>query len=140
MITTKKFKEKIKDMGYDIIEDEESQELKITRKSVVYGITGVTEQYSITFRNTPITLKKIVRYYEDTRIEDRTGYYEIPLPGLTLGGQQYITFNRITEQFKAMDKLSFHSEDLVQLFTKDELESDFFKEVLGDYLKWVVEA
>ncbi|WP_072520345.1 hypothetical protein [Gemella massiliensis] len=138
MLTTKKFKEKIKDMGYDIIEDDGA--MNIVKKNIIYAIAGVTEQYSNTFRNTPIALKKIVRYYEDTRIEDRTGYYEIPLPGLTLGGQQYITFNRITEQFKAMDKLSFHSEDLVQLFTKDELESDFFKEVLGDYLKWVVEA
>ncbi len=138
MLTTKKFKEKIKDMGYDAIENDEA--INIAKKDIIYARVGVTEQYSTTFRNTPIALKKIVRYYEDTRIEDRTGYYEIPLPGLTLGGQQYITFNRITEQFKAMDKLSFHSEDLVQLFTKDELESDFFKEVLGDYLKWVVEA
>lgn len=149
MLTTKNFKDKVIDLGYFI--DEQDNEFKILKLSksdsyqsfqtgIVYAIVGIDEQYSTTFKNTPNNLKKLVRQYEDTAIKDRTGLYMIPLKNLDLGGQQYLTFNKTKEKFNAMDKISFTDGDLTQTFTKEELESDFFKEQIGDYLQWAVEA
>ena len=138
MLSNKKFKNRVIELGWDI--EEIGGEYIISKKDIIYATVGINEQRSTTFRNTPLTLKKLVRHYEDTRIDERTGFFEIPLKNLNLGGQQYITFNRVSEQFKAMDKLTFHSEDIIQVFSKEDIESDFFKEKIGDYLKYVEEA
>ena len=73
--------------------------------------------------------------------EDRSGYFRIPLKNLNLGGEQlYISFNRVSEQFGAKGKLLFDSEDnFTQIFTKEDLESDYFKEQIGEYLQWAEE-
>ena len=138
MLSNKKFKNRVIELGWDI--EEIGGEYIVSKKDIIYATVGINEQYSTTFRNTPLVLKKLVRHYEDTRIDERTGFFEIPLKNLNLGGQQYITFNRVSEQFKAMDKLTFHSEDIIQVFSKEDIESDFFKEKIGDYLKYVEEA
>lgn len=138
MLSNKKFKNRVIELGWDI--EEIGGEYIISKKDIIYATAGINEQRSTTFRNTPLSLKKLVRHYEDTRIGERTGFFEIPLKNLNLGGQQYITFNRVSEQFKAMDKLTFHSEDIIQVFSKEDIESEFFKEKIGDYLKWVEEA
>lgn len=140
MISTKEFLSILNEKNYTIAETDE--EYKIIKKDVIYAIVGKNEQYSTTFKNTPVELKKLVRKYEDTKIKDRSGYFRIPLKNLNLGGeQQYITFNRVSEQFGAKGKLLFDSEDnLTQIFTKEDIESDYFKEQIGDYLQWTEEA
>lgn len=140
MISTNEFLKELKDKKYKVIETDE--EYKIIKKDVIYAIVGKNEQYSTTFKNTPVELKKLVRKYEDTKIKNRTGFYRIPLKNLNLGGEQfYITFNRVSEQFGAMGKLLFNSEEnLTQIFTKEDLESDYFKEQIGEYLQWTEEA
>lgn len=138
MLSTKNFKEMIKEKNYEIIED--TNEFKIIKNKILYAIVGISEQRSTTFRNTPSELRKLIRRYEDTKVKDRSGYYQIPLKNLTLGGQQYIAFNRITEEFGVMDKIIFTNENLTQIFTKEEIESDFFQETIGDYLKYVEEV
>lgn len=139
MISTNEFLDELIKKNYVVIENNE--EYKIIKKDVIYAIVGTKEQYSRTFKNTPAELKKLVRKYEDTKIKDRSGYYRIPLKNLTLGGeQQYITFNRVSELFGARDKLLFECEDnLTQVFTKEDLESDYFKEQIGEYLQWAEE-
>lgn len=139
MISTNEFLDELIKKNYVVIENDE--EYKIIKKDVIYAIVGTKEQYSRTFKNTPAELKKLVRKYEDTKIKDRSGYYRIPLKNLTLGGeQQYITFNRVSELFGARDKLLFECEDnLTQVFTKEDLESDYFKEQIGEYLQWAEE-
>lgn len=139
MMSTKEFLKELEDKKYKVVETDE--EYKIIKKDVIYAIVGKNEQYSTTFKNTPVELKKLVRKYEDTKIKDRTGFYRIPLKNLNLGGEQlYITFNRVSEQFGAMGKLLFDSKfDLTQIFTKEDIESDYFKEQIGDYLQWVEE-
>lgn len=138
MLSTKKFKELIKEKNYEIIED--ANEFKIIKNKILYAIVGISEQRSTTFRNTPSELRKIIRRYEDTKVKDRSGYYQIPLKNLTLGGQQYIVFNRVKEEFGIMDSVVFTDENLTQIFTKEEIESDFFKETIGDYLKYMEEV
>ena len=139
MLSTKEFLSILNEKNYTIAETDE--EYKIIKKDVIYAIVGKNEQYSTTFKNTPAELKKLVRKYEDTKIKDRSGYFRIPLKNLNLGGEQlYITFNRVSEQFGAMRKLLFDSEfDLTQIFTKEDIESDYFKEQIGNYLQWVEE-
>lgn len=139
MISTNEFLDELIKKNYVVIENNE--EYKIIKKDVIYAIVGTKEQYSRTFKNTPAELKKLVRKYEDTKIKDRSGYYRIPLKNLTLGGeQQYITFNRISELFGARDKLLFECEDnLTQVFTKEDLESEHFKQQIGEYLQWAEE-
>ena len=139
MISTKEFLKELENKKYKVVETDE--EYKIIKKDVIYAIVGTKEQYSTTFKNTPVELKKLVRKYEDTKIKDRTGFFRIPLKNLNLGGGQlYISFNRVSEQFGAKGKLLFDSEDnLTQIFTKDDIESDYFKERIGDYLQWVEE-
>lgn len=139
MISTNEFLDELIKKNYVVIENDE--EYKIMKKNVIYAIVGTKEQYSRTFKNTPVELKKLVRKYEDTKIKDRTGFYRIPLKNLNLGGEQlYISFNRVSEQFGAKGKLLFDSEDnLTQIFTKEDIESDYFKEQIGDYLQWVEE-
>lgn len=139
MISTNEFLNELIEKKYVVTEDD--KEYKIMRKNVIYAIVGTKEQYSTTFSYTPVELKKLVRKYEDTKIKDRTGFYRIPLKNLNLGGEQlYITFNRVSEQFGAMRKLLFDSEfDLTQIFTKEDIESDYFKEQIGNYLQWVEE-
>lgn len=139
MLSTKEFLKELEDKKYKVVETDE--EYKIIKKDVIYAIVGKNEQYSNTFKNTPAELKKLVRKYEDTKIKDRTGFYRIPLKNLNLGGEQlYITFNRVSEQFGAMGKLLFDSEfDLTQIFTKEDIESDYFREQIGEYLQWVEE-
>ena len=131
MISTKEFLKELEEKKYKVVETDEE-----------YKIVGTKEQYSRTFKNTPVELKKLVRKYEDTKIKDRTGFYRIPLKNLNLGGEQlYISFNRVSEQFGAKGKLLFDSEDnLTQIFTKEDLESDYFKEKIGEYLQWTEEA
>lgn len=138
-MSTKEFLKELEDKKYKVIETDE--EYKIIKKDVICAIVGKNEQYSNTFKNTPVELKKLVRKYEDTKIKDRSGYFRIPLKNLNLGGEQlYITFNRVSEQFGAMRKLLFDSEfDLTQIFTKEDIESDYFKEQIGNYLQWVEE-
>lgn len=138
-MSTKEFLKELKEKKYKVVETD--AEYKIIKKNVIYAIVGIKEQYSTTFKNTPVELKKLVRKYEDTKIEDRTGFYRIPLKNLNLGGEQlYITFNRVSEQFGAMGKLLFDSKfDLTQIFTKEDVESDYFKEKIGEYLQWVEE-
>ena len=140
MISTNEFLKELEDKKYKVVETDE--EYKIIKKDVIYAIVGIKEQYSTTFKNTPVELKKLVRKYEDTKIKDRSGYYRIPLKNLTLGGeQQYITFNRVSELFGAKGKLLFDSEDnFTQIFTKEDLESDYFKEQIGEYLQWAEEV
>ena len=138
MLSNKKFKNRVIELGWDI--EEIGGEYIVSKKDIIYATVGINEQCSTTFRNTPLVLKKLVRHYEDTRIDERTGFFEIPLKNLNLGGQQYITFNRVSERFKAMDKVTFHDEDIIQVFSKEDIESDFFKEKIGDYLKYVEEA
>ena len=138
MLSTKKFKELIKEKKYEIIED--ANEFKIIKNKILYAIVGISEQRSTTFRNTPSELRKLIRRYEDTKVKDRSGYYQIPLKNLTLGGQQYIAFNRVKEEFGVMDSVVFTDENLTQIFTKEEIESDFFQETIGDYLKYVEEV
>lgn len=139
MISTNEFLDELIKKNYVVIENDE--EYKIIKKDVIYAIVGTKEQYSRTFKNTPAELKKLVRKYEDTKIKDRSGYYRIPLKNLTLGGeQQYITFNRVSELFGARDKLLFECEDnLTQIFTKEDLESEHFKQQIGEYLQWAEE-
>lgn len=139
MISTNEFLKELKDKKYKVVETDE--EYKIIKKDTIYAIVGKNEQYSTTFKNTPVELKKLVRKYEDTKIKDRSGYYRIPLKNLTLGGeQQYITFNRVSELFGARDKLLFECEDnLTQVFTKEDLESEHFKQQIGEYLQWAEE-
>ena len=139
MISTNEFLKEVEDKKYKIVETDE--EYKIIKKDVIYAIVGKNEQYSTTFKNTPVELKKLVRKYEDTKIKDRSGYFRIPLKNLNLGGEQlYISFNRISEQFGAMGKLLFDSEfNLTQIFTKEDLESEHFKQQIGDYLQWAEE-
>ena len=139
MISTNEFLDELIKKNYVVIENDE--EYKIIKKDVIYAIVGTKEQYSRTFKNTPAELKKLVRKYEDTKIKDRSGYYRIPLKNLTLGGeQQYITFNRVSELFGARDKLLFECEDnLTQVFTKEDLESEHFKQQIGEYLQWAEE-
>lgn len=136
MLTRKSFIKKVKDLGYTVVEEE--TEIKINKKNVTYAVVGDVEQYSITFKNTPANLKSLVREYEDTRIDKRSGYYVIPLKNLNLGGQKYITFNRVTEQFGVSTMLPL-TEDVRIIFTKEEIESEFFKEQLKDYLEFVEE-
>ena len=136
MLTRKSFIKKVKDLGYKVVEEE--NEIKINKKNVTYAVAGDVEQYSITFKNTPANLKSLVREYEDTRIDKRSGYYVIPLKNLTLGGQKYITFNRVTEQFGVSTMLPL-TEDVRIIFTKEEIESDFFKEQLENYIEFVEE-
>lgn len=138
MLSTKKFKEMIKEKNYEIIED--ANEFKIIKNKILYAIVGISEQRSTTFRNTPSELRKLIRRYEDTKVKDRSGYYQIPLKNLTLGGQQYIVFNRVKEEFGVLDSVVFTDENLTQIFTKEEVESDFFKETIGDYLKYMEEV
>lgn len=139
MISTNEFLKELKGKKYKVVETDE--EYKIIKKDVIYAIAGKNEQYSRTFKNTPVELKKLVRKYEDTKIKDRSGYFRIALKNLNLGGEQlYISFNRVSEQFGAMGKLLFDSEDnLTQIFTKEDIESDYFKEKIGEYLQWVEE-
>ena len=139
MISTNEFLKELKDKKYTVVETDE--EYKIIKKDVIYAIVGTKEQYSRTFKNTPVELKKLVRKYEDTKIKDRSGYFRIPLKNLTLGGeQQYITFNRVSELFGARDKLLFECEDnLTQVFTREDLESEHFKQQIGEYLQWAEE-
>lgn len=139
MISTNEFLKELKDKKYKVVETDE--EYKIIKKDVIYAIVGKNEQYSTTFKNTPVELKKLVRKYEDTKIKDRSGYFRIPLKNLTLGGeQQYITFNRVSELFGARDKLLFECEDnLTQVFTREDLESEHFKQQIGEYLQWAEE-
>lgn len=139
MLSTNEFLSILNEKNYIIAETDE--EYKIIKKDVIYAIVGKNEQYSTTFKNTPVELKKLVRKYEDTKIKDRSGYFRIPLKNLNLGGeQQYITFNRISELFGARDKLLFECEDnLTQIFTKEDLESEHFKQQIGDYLQWAEE-
>lgn len=139
MMSTNEFLSILNAKNYTIAESNE--EYKIIKKDVIYAIVGKNEQYSTTFKNTPVELKKLVRKYEDTKIKDRSGYYRIPLKNLTLGGeQQYITFNRVSELFGARDKLLFECEDnLTQVFTKEDLESEHFKQQIGEYLQWAEE-
>ena len=139
MLSTNEFLKELEEKKYTVVETD--AEYKIIKKNVIYAIVGIKEQYSTTFKNTPVELKKLVRKYEDTKIEDRTGFYRIPLKNLNLGGEQlYITFNRVSEQFGAMGKLLFDSKfDLTQIFTKEDIESDYFKEKIGEYLQWVEE-
>ena len=139
MISTNEFLKELKDKKYKVVETDE--EYKIIKKDVIYAIVGKNEQYSTTFKNTPVELKKLVRKYEDTKIKDRSGYFRIPLKNLNLGGEQlYISFNRVSEQFGAMGKLLFDSEfNLTQIFTKKDLESEHFKQQIGDYLQWAEE-
>lgn len=139
MISTNEFLKEVEDKKYKVVETDE--EYKIIKKDVIYAIVGKNEQYSTTFKNTPVELKKLVRKYEDTKIKDRSGYFRIPLKNLNLGGEQlYISFNRISEQFGAMGKLLFDSEfNLTQIFTKEDLESEHFKQQIGDYLQWAEE-
>lgn len=136
MLTRKNFIKKVKDLGYTVVEEE--NEIKINKKNVTYAVAGDVEQYSTTFKNTPTNLKSLVREFEDTRIDKRSGYYVIPLKNLTLGGQKYITFNRVTEQFGVSTMLPL-TEDVRIIFTKEEIESEFFKEQLKDYLEFVEE-
>lgn len=136
MLTRKNFIKKVKDLGYTVVEEE--NEIKINKKNVTYAVAGDVEQYSITFKNTPANLKSLVREYEDTRIDKRSGYYVIPLKNLTLGGQKYITFNRVTEQFGVSTMLPL-TEDVRIIFTKEEIESEFFKEQLKHYIEFVEE-
>lgn len=138
-MSTKEFLKELEDKKYKVVETDE--EYKVIKKDVIYAIVGKNEQYSTTFKNTPAELKKLVRKYEDTKIKDRSGYFRIPLKNLNLGGEQlYITFNRVSEQFGAMRKLLFDSEfDLTQIFTKEDIGSDYFKEQIGEYLQWVEE-
>ena len=140
MLSTNEFLSILNEKKYTIAETDE--EYKIIKKDVIYAIVGKNEQYSTTFKNTPVELKKLVRKYEDTKIKDRSGYFRIPLKNLNLGGEQlYISFNRVSEQFGAKGKLLFDSEDnLTQIFTKEDLESDYFKEQIGEYLQWTEEA
>lgn len=138
MLSTKRFKEMIKEKNYEIIED--ANEFKIIKNKILYAIVGISEQRSTTFRNTPSELRKLIRRYEDTKVKDRSGYYQIPLKNLTLGGQQYIVFNRVKEEFGVLDSVVFTDENLTQIFTKEEVESDFFKETIGDYLKYMEEV
>lgn len=138
MLSTRKFKELIKEKKYEIIED--ANEFKIIKNKILYAIVGISEQRSTTFRNTPSELRKLIRRYEDTKVKDRSGYYQIPLKNLTLGGQQYIVFNRVKEEFGVLDSVVFTDENLTQIFTKEEVESDFFKETIGDYLKYMEEV
>lgn len=139
MISTNEFLSILNEKNYTIAETDE--EYKIIKKDVIYAIVGKNEQYSTTFKNTPVELKKLVRKYEDTKIKDRSGYFRIPLKNLNLGGEQlYISFNRVSEQFGAKGKLLFDSEDnLTQIFTKEDLESEHFKQQIGDYLQWAEE-
>ena len=139
-MSTNEFLKELENKKYKVVETDE--EYKIIKKDVIYAIVGKNEQYSTTFKNTPVELKKLVRKYEDTKIKDRSGYYRIPLKNLTLGGeQQYITFNRVSELFGARDKLLFECEDnLTQVFTKEDLESEHFKQQIGEYLQWTEEA
>ena len=139
MISTNEFLKEVEDKKYKVVETDE--EYKIIKKDVIYAIVGKNEQYSTTFKNTPVELKKLIRKYEDTKIKDRSGYFRIPLKNLNLGGEQlYISFNRISEQFGAMGKLLFDSEfNLTQIFTKEDLESEHFKQQIGDYLQWAEE-
>lgn len=136
MLTRKSFIKKVEELGYTVVEEE--NEIKINKKNVTYAVAGDVEQYSITFKNTPANLKSLVREYEDTRIDKRSGYYVIPLKNLTLGGQKYITFNRVTEQFGVSTMLPL-TEDVRIIFTKEEIESDFFKEQLKHYIEFVEE-
>lgn len=136
MLTRKSFIKKVKDLGYKVVEEE--NEIKINKKNVTYAIVGDEEQYSTTFKNTPANLKSLVREYEDTRIDKRSDYYVIPLKNLNLGGQKYITFNRVTEQFGVSTMLPL-TEDVRIIFTKEEIESEFFKEQLKEYLEFVEE-
>ena len=140
MISTNEFLDELIKKNYVVIENDE--EYKIMKKNVIYAIVGTKEQYSRTFKNTPVELKKLVRKYEDTKIKDRSGYFRIPLKNLTLGGeQQYITFNRVSELFGARDKLLFECEDnLTQVFTREDLESEHFKQQIGEYLQWTEEV
>lgn len=138
MISTRKFKEMIEEKKYEIIEDD--NEFKIIKNKILYAIVGISEQRSTTFRNTPSELRKLIRRYEDTKVKDRSGYYQIPLKNLTLGEQKYIVFNRITEEFGVMDNIIFTNENITQIFTKEEIESDFFRKTIGDYLKYVEEV
>ena len=139
MISTNEFLKELENKKYKVVETDE--EYKIIKKDVIYAIVGTKEQYSRTFKNTPVELKKLVRKYEDTKIKDRTGFFRIPLKNLTLGGeQQYITFNRVSELFGARDKLLFECEDnLTQVFTREDLESEHFKQQIGEYLQWAEE-
>lgn len=139
MISTNEFLKEVEYKKYKVVETDE--EYKIIKKDVIYAIVGKNEQYSTTFKNTPVELKKLVRKYEDTKIKDRSGYFRIPLKNLNLGGEQlYISFNRVSEQFGAMGKLLFDSEfNLTQIFTKKDLESEHFKQQIGDYLQWAEE-
>lgn len=136
MLTRKSFIKRVEDLGYSVIEEKE--EIIINKKNVTYAIVGDEEQYSTTFKNTPSNLKSLVREYEDTRIDKRSGYYVIPLKNLTLGGQKYITFNRVTEQFGVSTMLPL-TEDVRIIFTKEEIESEFFKEQLENYIEFVEE-
>lgn len=138
MISTRKFKEMIEEKKYEIIEDD--NEFKIIKNKILYAIVGISEQRSTTFRNTPSELRKLIRRYEDTKVKDRSGYYQIPLKNLTLGEQKYIVFNRIKEEFGVMDNIIFTNENITQIFTKEEIESDFFQKTIGDYLKYVEEV
>jgi len=139
MLSTNEFLKELENKKYKVVETDE--EYKIIKKDVIYAIVGKNEQYSTTFKNTPVELKKLVRKYEDTKIKDRSGYFRIPLKNLTLGGeQQYITFNRVSELFGARDKLLFECEDnLTQVFTREDLESEHFKQQIGEYLQWAEE-
>lgn len=138
MLSTRKFKEMIEEKKYEIIEDD--NEFKIIKNKMLYAIVGISEQRSTTFRNTPSELRKLIRRYEDTKVKDRSGYYQIPLKNLTLGEQKYIVFNRIKEEFGVMDNIIFTNENITQIFTKEEIESDFFQKTIGDYLKYVEEV
>ena len=138
MLSTRKFKELIKEKNYEIIED--ANEFKIIKNKILNAIVGISEQRSTTFRNTPSELRKLIRRYEDTKVKDRSGYYQIPLKNLTLGGKQYIVFNRVKEEFGVLDSVVFTDENITQIFTKEEIESDFFQETIGDYLKYVEEV
>lgn len=138
MLSTRKFKEMIEEKKYEIIEDD--NEFKIIKNKILYAIVGISEQRSTTFRNTPSELRKLIRRYEDTKVKDRSGYYQIPLKNLTLGEQKYIVFNRILEEFGVMDNIIFTNENITQIFTKEEIESDFFQKTIGDYLKYVEEV
>lgn len=143
MLTTKSFLKQLIELGYRYVRNFENGTIDITKNGDTENtIVTVYEniQFSKYHKQAPWNLKELVWRYEKVKVRNRSGFYLIPLKNISLGGQKYIYFNKVTEKFGVTDLTSFSSEDLIIYFTKEELNDRYLKESIGEYLKWVVEA
>ncbi|AME09687.1 hypothetical protein AXE85_05735 [Gemella sp. oral taxon 928] len=122
---TKEFVNKVKELGYEIeFENDFSPIIRISNGIGSLGTVFCDTNLICNYSFTPIELKKIMREYEDTPIDEREEknitLFEIPLFGLkTIDGyQQYLSY----DEEKDCYFVSRGRSTLKQTFTEDELE------------------